>query len=166
VPSFSTHKQCILGNLTPWWDSKPGLLFLMSSETTMPGFLEWNLKTEPIKFCFAKWCYLGLICGHQLIIQSYIILEQHTYIPIFCNLVLFLCWVRQSPFLDCWWVLKEPGVLSCNKSRHLLCGWAKLENSKKLIIITLYRFSLYENISLLYKASSLTCNRFQIWGVG
>jgi hypothetical protein len=34
----------------------------------------------------------------------------------------------------------------------LLCGWEKLENCKKCIINSLYRFSLYENIRLFYKA--------------
>jgi hypothetical protein len=39
-----------------------------------------------------------------------------------------------------------------NKSRHLLCGWAKLIQLQKYIINSLYRFSLNENICLFYKA--------------
>jgi hypothetical protein len=42
-----------------------------------------------------------------------------------------------------------------NKSRHLLCGGAKLENCKKCIINSLYHFSLYENIALYIKQSIL-----------
>jgi hypothetical protein len=43
----------------------------------------------------------------------------------------------------------ESGVLiGMNKSTHLFCGLAKLENRKKCIMNS---FSLYENIGLFYK---------------